>query len=169
MFYRYYYSMILDLIINNSGSEEDAEDIFQEVIILIYKKSKKETIHLSASLRTYIFAVCKNIWLKQLRINQNKSCLETHNKMCEQEHVYQGTVDAEEELYREILYRKHFFRLSDQCQKILLLFFKKTPLKEIARILGYKSEGYIKKAKHKCKEQLINSIKNDPKYKMFKT
>ena len=55
--------------------------------------------------------------------------------------------------------------LSFNCQKILELFLAGIPVKEIARILRYRSGDYIKKRKHYCKENLVASIKKDPRYK----
>ena len=63
------------------------------------------------------------------------------------------------------LYQKHFQLLGSDCQKLLQLFFDKVPLKQIAQIMGFSSEKYVKKRKFKCKEYLITSIKQDVNYK----
>jgi hypothetical protein len=62
------------------------------------------------------------------------------------------------------LYQKHFTNLGKDCQKVLQLYFDKVPLKNIAQIMGFKSEKYAKKRKFKCKEYLIKSIKQDLEY-----
>ena len=67
------------------------------------------------------------------------------------------------ERYR--LFQNHFANLGKDCQKILQLYFDKVPLKNIAQIMGFKSEKYAKKRKFKCKEYLIKSIKQDLEYK----
>jgi hypothetical protein len=63
------------------------------------------------------------------------------------------------------LYQKHFSALSTDCQKLLQLFFEKVSLKEIATVMGFKSEKYAKKRKFKCKELLISRIKQDAEFK----
>ena len=63
------------------------------------------------------------------------------------------------------LYQKHFQLLGSDCQKLLQLFFDKVPLKQIAQIMGFSSEKYVKKRKYKCKEYLVTSIKQDVGYK----
>ena len=35
---------------------------------------------------------------------------------------------------------------------------------EIAQQLGFRSEGYVRKRRHFCKEYLVNKIKEDPDY-----
>ena len=63
------------------------------------------------------------------------------------------------------LYQKHFQMLGSDCQKLLQLFFDKVPLKQIAQIMGYSGEKYVKKRKFKCKEYLVTSIKQDVNFK----
>ena len=38
--YRDNYNLIQNLIINNNGTEDDARDVFQEALIVLYEKSK---------------------------------------------------------------------------------------------------------------------------------
>ena len=73
--------------------------------------------------------------------------------------------DAENEKYR--LFQKHFLKLSEDCKKILKLFMNKVPLREIAEIMGFKTEKYAKTRKFMCKEKLKNAIFNDPNYKKY--
>lgn len=74
-------------------------------------------------------------------------------------------VEVAEKNERYRLYQKHFQLLGSDCQKLLQLFFDKVPLKQIAQIMGYKSEKYAKKRKYRCKEYLVTSIKQDLNYK----
>ncbi len=49
---------------NNNGSEEDAEDIFQDAIIVFYKNVVKGKItHLESSIKSYLFGICKNMFM----------------------------------------------------------------------------------------------------------
>ena len=68
----------------------------------------------------------------------------------------------ESEKYK--LFQQHFLQLGEDCQKILRLFLAKVPLREIAEVMGFKSEKYAKTRKFMCKEKLKNQILNDPKY-----
>jgi hypothetical protein len=75
--------------------------------------------------------------------------------------------EVENERYR--LFQQHFLRLSEDCKKVLRLFMNKVPLKEIAEIMGFKTEKYAKTRKFMCKEKLKNAIINDPNFKKFIT
>ena len=62
------------------------------------------------------------------------------------------------------IYQNNFARLGKKCQDILRLSLEKLSAKEIAKIFGFKSEGFVFKRKHQCKEQLMKLIKEDPEY-----
>src|SRR3954467_7025967 len=64
--YLAYFPMVLQLIINNSGNQDDAKDIYQEAIIVLYNKVKGGEFELSSKLKTFIYSVCRRLWLKRL-------------------------------------------------------------------------------------------------------
>ena len=82
-----------------------------------------------------------------------------------QENLYLEQPEEEQDKYR--LFQQHFLRLSEDCKKILQLFLAKTSLKEIAEIMGFKTEKYAKTRKFMCKEKLKNAIINDPNFKKY--
>jgi RNA polymerase sigma factor (sigma-70 family) len=164
--YKQYYYKVNYFIKKNSGSEDDANDVFQEAIIVIYRKIKENDLVFEASsFQGYLFSVCRFLWLKQLekRRIENERINDT---MPYQEDLYdENLIELVEKNEKYGLYQKHFKTLSTDCQKLLQLFFEKVPLKEIASIMGYKSEKYAKKRKYKCKEILISRIKQDTEFK----
>ena len=164
--YKQYYYKVSYFIKKNQGSEDDASDIFQEAIIVIYRKLKEnDLIFEKSSFQGYLFSVCRFLWLKQLekrRIEKEK----LNDSLPFQEDVYDDSlVELVDKNQKYGLYQKHFKTLSTDCQKLLQMFFEKVPLKEIARIMGYKSEKYAKTRKYKCKELLIKRIKQDTEFK----
>lgn len=64
--YKFYYPSVKNFITKNSGCEEDAQDIFQETILVLLEKVPKKDFNLTSSLKTYIFAISSNLWLKRL-------------------------------------------------------------------------------------------------------
>lgn len=164
--YKQYYYSINYFIRKNQGSEDDASDIFQEAIIIIYRKIKEnDLVFERSSFKAYLFSVCRLLWLKQLekrRIEKEK----LNDSLPYQEDLYDDSLNEiviKNERYG--LYQRHFGALSTDCQKLLQLFFEKVPLKDIATVMGYKGEKYAKKRKFKCKELLISRIKQDAEFK----
>ncbi len=162
--YKNFYSKINFFIKKNSGDDDDANDMFQEAIIIIYRKLKVNELVLDCSFETYLYSVCRFLWLKQLekRKTEKEKIKDNHEY---NEDIYDDGLEKVVDLNeRYRLYQKHFTNLGKDCQKVLQLYFEKVPLKNIAQIMGFKSEKYAKKRKFKCKEYLIKSIKQDLEY-----
>jgi len=161
--YKKYFPIVRFFVIKNSGTDEDAQDVFQEAIILIYKKLKDESLDLNCAFKTYLYSVCRILWLRQLEKKKVRNEIVTDNQVFVQLDEDIEELVAEQEQFR--IYQKHFQLLHKDCQEILQLFLKKVPLKEIAQKMNIKSDKYLKKRKYACKEALIKRIQNDPDYK----
>ncbi len=162
--YRKYFSDVKFFVIKNSGTDEDAQDVFQEALILIYTRLKDEHLDLSCAFNTYLYSVCRFLWLRHLEQQHMKTeGLSDNHAFVELE------AEVEEQFVEQLqfrLYQKHFQSLNKVCQEILRLFLKKVPLKEIANQFNY-TDSYLKKMKYECKEGLIKRIQNDPDYKIL--
>jgi RNA polymerase sigma factor (sigma-70 family) len=166
--YKEYYPTIKFLIITNSGSDTDAEDVFQDAMVIIYKKITDNKLILTSSFKTFLYSICRNLWLQRLdRKLFSYEFLENENLTDMQDSIVVEITEMENEKYR--LFQQHFLRLSEDCKKILRLFMNKVPLREIAEIMGFKTEKYAKTRKFMCKEKLKNAIINDPNCKKFLT
>ena len=163
--YNEYYPGIDLYILKNNGVEEDSNDIFQEGIIIIYRKIKNNQSFLKCSFGTYLYSVCKLLWLKQLREKKTRLLVKEKLPLYLKNKEYQDIIETIEQNERYSLYQKYFLKLGKNCQKTLQLFLDKIPLKNIAKLMGYKNEKYAKKKKYKCKETLINNIKQDIRFK----
>ena len=162
--YKEYYPTVHHFIISNSGSPDDAKDIFQDSIIVIYRKLKdEEHFFLNSSFKTFIYSIARHLWLKHLRnAKYEEKKISDQGRFIE---LKEEPFKIDNEDIRMALYQKYFRELPDDCQEILKLTVKDIPQREIARILGFKSENYVKKRKHFCKDFLIRKIKADPEYK----
>lgn len=163
--YKNFYSKINFFIKKNNGDDDDANDIFQEAIIIIYRKLKANDLALDCTFETYLYSICRFLWLKQLEKRKiEKENIKDNHEFNDE--LYDDSLDKVTDLNdRYRLYQKHFANLGKDCQKILQLHFDKVPLKTIAQMMGFKSEKYAKKRKFSCKEYLIKSVKQDLEYK----
>ena len=161
--YKNHYPSIHHFIISNSGSPDDAKDIFQESIIVIFRKVKEQKhFLLNSSFKTFIYSIARNLWLKHLRAIKYEG---------QKIHDQQNFIELKDEPFKVSsddlkmsLYQKYFKQLPEDCQNILQLTARDIPQKEIAQAMNFKSENYVKKRKHNCKEKLIEMIKKDPRY-----
>lgn len=157
------YPTIRRYVLKNSGREADAEDMFQEALVVLYRKLKEGELALSCSLATYIYSISRNIWLDRLRRAQRQAPLNVDE--VEFVELNEDVLQTIHENERNLIFQKHFNTLAVQCQKVLKLFFEGSSMKEISEELGYKNEEYARKKKYLCKKNLISNIKKDPSFK----
>lgn len=167
--YKQYFYKVNAFVRKNNGSDEDVSDVFQEAIIVIYRKLKEnDLLFENRSFEVYLYSVCRFLWLKNLqkRKTEKEKIFESLPFNTE---IYDDDLShVVERNERFLLYQKHFRNISSDCQKVLQMFFDKVPVKQIAQLMGYKGEKYAKTRKYKCKELLIERIKQDPAYnKLF--
>lgn len=146
----------------HSGSEEDAEDVFQEGLLVLYRKAKGNSLSLSSSFYTFFYAVCKRIWLKKVARRKGKVALPLEEEKLGKLEANADEILEQSEQYA--LYRSKFKLLGSACQEVLRLFFSGKSMIEIAKQLGYRDARYAKKRKFICKEQLVRLIKSDSRY-----
>jgi RNA polymerase sigma factor (sigma-70 family) len=163
--YNEYYTMIRSLVIENKGNEQDAKDVFQEGLVIVFRKIKNKSFELKSSFKTYFYSVCWYIWLKELEKTQVN--IEKLTEYMYFENIPDNLVDEYEMHDKYRIYQENFKKLKKDCQKILKLFMQKVPMKQIAKKLGKKSEQYIKNRKKICKDRLIENIKKDKRYKRY--
>jgi RNA polymerase sigma factor (sigma-70 family) len=147
--YRVHYSMIQTLIINNSGTSDDARDIFQEAIIVLYEKARSGSFELHAQLKTYIYAVCRRLWLKKLAVDKRFSgdlanAQETIATEDDLEMYEHRTEDFE-------LMERALQHLGEPCKELLESYYiRKKNMSEIAKEFGYTNADNAKNQKYKC-------------------
>jgi RNA polymerase sigma factor (sigma-70 family) len=65
--YQNYYEGVAAMIFSKGGTEEDAADIFQETVLTLVEKVKSNQFRGESSIKTFMIAVAKNLWLHELR------------------------------------------------------------------------------------------------------
>lgn len=162
--YKNSFNAVKQLVVHNAGSDSDAEDIFQEALIIIFKKLRDDAdFKLTATFTTYIYSISRLIWLKHLK-QIKKIEIDPLNRDMEERIEFEEPLPVEDKDLRMAIYQRTLSQIPEDCQKILRLTAEDITSKEIARQLGFRSEGYVRKRRHFCKEFLVNKIKDDAEY-----
>lgn len=162
--YKKYYPNIKSYIINNSGSESDAQEVFQDAMMAIFQNVSTKGFELTSSFKTYLHSVSLNIWNKKLRtikgkkFNINEDILQIGQKEID---------DAILALERYHFYIRKFEGLSNKCQTLLKMYFSGVSMKRITEQYGFASISYTKKRMFVCKQNLIELIEKDPQYQVL--
>jgi len=152
MLYKEYFVMVNRFVINNNGRTDDAEDIFQDTMLVLIHKLREDDFELTASIKTYIMAISKNLWLKKLRtayreteftdIHDNQF-YEEINIAIEQEKSYKDKV------------QNYLNKITTHCQQLINdIFFKEKSIEQIQKDFNYSSKHNAQNQKHKCFEQI---------------
>jgi RNA polymerase sigma factor (sigma-70 family) len=148
-----YFPMILQLIINNNGTADDAKDIYQEAIIILYNKIKAGDFELSSKLKTFIYSVCRRLWLKRLshmsRFGGDLRDFQDHMHV-EDEVEKQGDMDIQFSKMESALQL-----LGEPCKTIMEDFYiHNLSMQDICEKFGYTNADNAKTQKYKCLQRL---------------
>ncbi len=136
----------------NNGTENDAEDIFQDAMIVLVDKLRTDDFQLTASINTYVYAICKNLWYKKLREDNYQISLDKLH-----EDGFQASIDSSiesEKTYLEKL-TGYLNKITAHCNRMIHdIFFKQKSIEEIQKKYGYSSKHNAQNQKYKCLQQI---------------
>lgn len=162
--YKGTFKTIQSWIKKNSGSESEAEDVFQEALISVYQKSKDENFTLNCKLSTFLFSVAKNIWLHTLRTRDRyvftDGIVMEDLPVADEQNVEKTVENAE----IDRVYRRNFEKLTVECKKILTYFFNGLSMDEIVKTMNLSNSNVARKKKFRCKIELVKLVESDPLY-----
>jgi len=158
------YHICEQMILSNSGSRDDAKDIFQDAMVVFYNKAKSDDFVLTSKISTYLFAVSKNLWLKKLR---------SASKYSEVSDEYMEAIEGGIEVIDESSYSSSARTLADLLEKsgekclalLKMFYYERLRMKEISDELGFSSEQVAKNQKVRCLKKIRAVISKYPHYK----
>lgn len=149
----------------NSGTAPDAEDIFQDAMVIAFRKLQDHTFQLNFELTTYIFAIGKKLWLQKIRRHGIHAKYEQFLSVQSDVEDLEAAIEEQESLE---LYRHYFNKLDEACKKLLTFVFRGKSMAEIKEYFGFKNDAHARKKKFRCKNELINMISKDRRYHELK-
>lgn len=158
-----FFPMIKNHVIKNSGSAEAAQDVFMDAIEAIYRKVREDKLQLTSKFSTYLFEVCRRLWLNELRKQKriDKQATIDDPKLYK---IVEELNEPLEKTERYRLMREKFQLLKADCQRILSLsWHSQHSLQEIATMMDL-TYGYARKRKHLCKTKLIELVRQDRRF-----
>ncbi|MBX2828548.1 MAG: sigma-70 family RNA polymerase sigma factor [Flavobacteriaceae bacterium] len=148
-------------VLQNKGRASDAEDVFQKALLQLAARYKKERFEIVSSFDAYLFTVCKNLWRRELNKSKRKVTIDPTPELRSEE---QDMALALLEQKRWELFQETFQKISENCQKILKMFFQKVPYAEIVKVMSYNSETVARQRVFKCKTRLTELVHADVRY-----
>lgn len=147
--YKQNYNMVQSMIINNNGTADDARDIFQESMIVLFENAKSGTFELNCLIKTYLYSVARRLWLKRLQFLKKYGG--DVDNIAETVPV-EEEVDAHEQRNIDFqVMEKAMMNLGEPCKSLLEAYYmQKKNMTDIAATFGYTNADNAKNQKYKC-------------------
>lgn len=155
--YRQHSTQALRWVVARGGSPDDARDIFQEALMVVFEKAQQPDFVLTCPLGALLHVIYSRKWIDRLRQKGRES--EVRN---EEERRYNLEVaddvlttaeDALAEHSRQERLAKAFGQLSDLCRQLLTLLSNGTAPREAAETLQMNSVDTLYRRKNACTER----------------
>jgi RNA polymerase sigma factor (sigma-70 family) len=152
--YRMNYPMVLNFVINNSGSADDARDIFQDAVVVLYNNLNDQAFELRCRLKTYLYSVCRRLWLNELKAKRKfVGDVYDYEEFIEIETVEEEKFHENENKFQ--LIQQSLQMLGEPCATILKDFYvNNASMNEIVEKMGYTNSDNAKNQKYKCLQRL---------------
>jgi RNA polymerase sigma factor (sigma-70 family) len=168
--YRLHWPMVSHFVLQNNGSEDDAQDVYQEGVMVFYEKVRDNSLELSCQIKTYLYAVCRRLWLKRLtsksRFGVRLLDAEEHGSL-----LNTGAEDdllaAEEQDRRFTTMSEALNHLGEPCRGLLEGFYLlDKSMQDLTAEFGYTNADNAKNQKYKClvrlKKLFFTHYKEEP-------
>ena len=152
---------IVRFIKEKRGSRSDAEDCFQEALLVLIKKIKLNKYNDTYEVKNFLFVIARNIWFNKLKRKGMFS-----DDEIQQMNVADDSIPLDEKVIaseREQGIKQLLSLAGEKCRELLhLVLFENKKLKEVQEIMGFKSEGVVKTTHFRCKDKLKTELSNNP-------
>lgn len=149
-------------ILKNSGTKDDANDIFQDAVIILFNQVRQDKFNEAYSIDSFIYSVSRNLWIDKVRREKKFSSYESPEQFAsisdEGDHL-DDLISKEKTMAMKNVFNK----LDEKCKQILnYVIHDKYSMKEIKEKMGYSSENVAKTTHYRCKQYLKELVKSNP-------
>lgn len=146
--YKIHYPMVSHFIMSNSGTVDEAKDIFQETVLIFYEKIKDGSLTLTCQIKTYLYSVSRRLWLKKLAEKNRFSGVIDSENFISLETEREQPEETEE---KYAVMERAMNLLGEPCRTLLEDFYiKANSMQEITEKFGYTNADNAKNQKYKC-------------------
>ncbi len=153
-----YYPKVEKLILSKGGNKQDAQDIFQEGLLVLCKRVKEQDFKLTSKAQTYLYSICRFLWKNELKkLNRKPKTEMVLELSSDEEESLEAILQKEEKIK---IATQILSELGERCWRLLKLFYYQSlRMKEIAQKMGFSSEKIARNQKYKCLERAKRKLK----------
>lgn len=147
--YKDHFGMVQTYILQNNGSYDDARDIFQEAMIVLYEKAQSDNFVLTCQIKTYVYSICRRLWLK--RLQQQGRYSQPLENLEETIGVEEEIEDHEKRNAAFAIMDRALGSLGEPCKSLLEAYYiQQKDMQQLAEMFGYTNADNAKNQKYKC-------------------
>lgn len=149
--YQLHFPMALYFVQSNNGTEDDAKDIFQEAVIVFYEKIRAGQLELNCQIKTYLYSICRRMWLKKLARSSRFSTGLIEDTETELTNAEEDAEQAEQNELKFAVMCQALEQLGEPCKSLLEDFYiRSVSMADITLRFGYNNVDSAKNQKYKC-------------------
>jgi len=164
--YKNYFKMVNGFVIKNRGSEQDAWDIFQESLIIVFEKLRQDPDCIHSSFQGYLYGVCKYGWIRRLSEKleseelQEIDLSDDYLPRYEFDQIMNDIETLADKERRDRIFQESYIQLKPDCRRVVDLMVNGCTIEEVAEYMNFTSIKYAFRKRQQCKERLMEYIKN---------
>jgi RNA polymerase sigma factor (sigma-70 family) len=145
---------------NNSGSNEDAFDIFQDALLSFYQSVMENKFDVQYKVYGYVYKLCVYRWINKAQRERLQFKEELPDVRVEEPKAWFSENEPKDE---EALLRNLFSSLGEKCLELLnYTIYKGMLLDDIMLRMNFQSAAAVRMQHMRCKEKLMTEMKNKP-------
>lgn len=161
--YKNLLSKVRSYIIQNSGSKDDANDVFQDAVIIFFEYVRKGKFDSEKTIEGFIYSVARNIWIDKIRRGKKMVRLNEMDLTTEPQETFDVLKDIVDKEKRSAM-SSLFDLLGSGCKELMYYqLYEKLSMKEISDKMGFSNENVAKTKNYKCKQRFAEILKTNPK------
>ena len=159
---------VIGFVCKNRGNKDQAQDLIQEVLLVIYDQATTKNLQLTCPFDAYFFLLCKRKWFNILKKTSLQEVTINEEIVSTYEPVQEPVLRTERFETQQSLYEHMFQKIGDSCKELLTKCFELDAMEEVAKALNI-TYGYARKKKSLCIGKLTKMIQESPLYHNLKT
>jgi RNA polymerase sigma factor (sigma-70 family) len=153
------YHYCRSVILKGGGTDEEANEIFQQAMVILFEKCQDDNFEIKSRVMTYLYGITKNIWRNRLRVKKKMRI--TSMMEINSEPSFDPWDEADDLQFQNSRYVGLYNAMSmasEECRQLLkLTFYEKLNDRQIAPTMGY-TEQFVRNKRRRCIQALRNKM-----------
>ena len=149
--YKKAFPVVARYVARMDGSLEEAQDIFQDTLVIYYEKVASAQSESIVNVKAYLLGIAKRLWLQHYKAGLKNQSLNDFDI---------EVVPDEQPATNKLL---HYLETAGKkCMELLkAYYYDRLPVGDVATLFGYSGTHSATVAKYKCLEKVRETVKQN--------